>query len=563
MSERRYAVLIANSKFPSEPKLRALRAPENDVDGLNEVFTSKELGGFAEVRVLKNESSYDVQNKILAVLKHADRSDFVVIYYSGHGKLDVEGSLHLAMKDTAEDRLEATSIPITTIWNYVKKSPCNRVALILDCCYSGAAGKDFVARGEALEGQMRTAPKERGIYVMTASTEIQIAQEKETDQYGLFTKHIVEGIRTGDADLDQDGEVSMNELSSYVERQMKAEGFQTPMYWELGVRGEAIIARTGKSPREDRNKAIRNHITRLADEGILPDSIVVKAFAVVHEAPTEASDSSRRYRELLEKLVQGRLQTGDFIEEWYKVAGPPPISEEEAAATSINSWGFPVNVARRNSLKYYVYISDAKVNMLYEQIGLETGGFVASDVGRAIEFAKTTPHEGKGTSALSKLEKVVEAIYRSGNVGTIDEPKEYVAGTLSMRWGPNFPQETGFVYFTGNTDRTIVGLGGSDIHLMDRKGDGMLDYWRMPRHSYFPAIIQQLRIDLGDRESASPASEGYCFSVLEDVNKCMLGPTQQLEFLAKTLLCTHGKMEYNSWRMQRLLGSPVYVALAG
>src|SRR5579863_4617794 len=100
MSERRYAVLIAASQFPEEEKLLPLRAPENDVDGLNEVLTSKELGGFTDVAVLKNELSHVVHKKILRALRNADKNDFVLIYYSGHGKLDFSGRLHLATKDT-------------------------------------------------------------------------------------------------------------------------------------------------------------------------------------------------------------------------------------------------------------------------------------------------------------------------------------------------------------------------------------------------------------------------------------------------------------------------------
>ncbi len=33
MNGKRYGILIANSRFPEEPKLTDLRCPENDADG--------------------------------------------------------------------------------------------------------------------------------------------------------------------------------------------------------------------------------------------------------------------------------------------------------------------------------------------------------------------------------------------------------------------------------------------------------------------------------------------------------------------------------------------------
>jgi hypothetical protein len=54
MTEKRYGILIASSKYPNEPGLEDLRFPENDVDAMNEVLTSKEYGQFTETFVFKN-----------------------------------------------------------------------------------------------------------------------------------------------------------------------------------------------------------------------------------------------------------------------------------------------------------------------------------------------------------------------------------------------------------------------------------------------------------------------------------------------------------------------------
>src|SRR5687767_12560718 len=101
MTVQRYAILIGNSKFPeSEGRLTTLNCPETDVDGMAEILSSEELGGFRTIVPLKNLSHHEVLNKMGKVFDVARRDDLVLVYYSGHGKQDLEGHLYLATIDT-------------------------------------------------------------------------------------------------------------------------------------------------------------------------------------------------------------------------------------------------------------------------------------------------------------------------------------------------------------------------------------------------------------------------------------------------------------------------------
>ena len=330
MSERRFAILIGNSQFPDEPKLTTLQAPANDVDGMNEVLTSKDLGGFTDISVLKEQSSLDARRKILSVLKKARQGDFVLIYYSGHGKLDPTGRLHLATKDTTVDELEATSIPITNIRDYVENTKCNQVALVLDCCFSGAAGGVF-ARG-TVDDQLQIVSRGRGMYIMTASTELQIAQERPADKYGLFTKNVIEGLATGNADLNGDGVVTMDELYDYVHRRMREEGFQEPTKCAFDVRGELVIARSRRS-QEDRE---RKRLTRLLidsyNERTLPLGVLTEALDSIKYGTANSDPRGL----LLNQLVQEQLSVAKFVEAWGKII-PSGSSENISNARSPNN----------------------------------------------------------------------------------------------------------------------------------------------------------------------------------------------------------------------------------
>ena len=60
----------------------------------------------------------------------------------------------------------------------------------------------------------------------------------------VFTRAVVEGLETGDADRDQDGYVGLDELYDYVyDRVHEVTPNQTPGKWTFGIQGELHIAR--------------------------------------------------------------------------------------------------------------------------------------------------------------------------------------------------------------------------------------------------------------------------------------------------------------------------------
>lgn len=236
---RRSAILIGSSQFDKEPlKAKPLKCPERDVDGMRELLAEAELGAYGEVHVFKNSHHQAALDQIEEVLTSAHREDQVLIYYSGHGETDLPGRLYLAAKNTDTKKLVSTSIPVETLRTMIENSDCRKIILILDCCFGGAAGKSFV-KGRVDE-KLKELARGYGIYILTASTAAQTAQEREGDDYGLLTKHIIAGIKEGAAANDE-GLISMDSLYRYVHRQVTAEGYQEPMRWALNVKGEDLV----------------------------------------------------------------------------------------------------------------------------------------------------------------------------------------------------------------------------------------------------------------------------------------------------------------------------------
>src|SRR5215475_704226 len=133
---RHIAILIGNSEFPEEPSLSALRCPKRDVEGLAAALSAQETGLFADPLMFINEPHYKILPAINRIFSQARRQDQILIYYSGHGKQDSAGKLHLATADTEVYALETTSIAVDSVCQLVAHYRCKKVALILDCCFA-------------------------------------------------------------------------------------------------------------------------------------------------------------------------------------------------------------------------------------------------------------------------------------------------------------------------------------------------------------------------------------------------------------------------------------------
>ena len=321
----RYAVLIGSSTFPEESKLTNLICPTKDVEGLLDILKSPDRGSFTEIKVLKNEPFYMVIREIQRAFNKARKEDLVLIYYSGHGKLNRSGKLFLTTADTVLDELESTSVSVDRIREFGEVSSCRKVVIILDCCFGGAVGKVY-AKG-SVEDQLQLSGGQ-GTYIMTASTEVQSAEEKEGDEYSVFTKHMINGILSGDADLNGDGFITLDELYDHIYRNVSLESPQKPTKWGIDLRGEIVLSKSGKSPRTDRRKNIRKILIEWANDERIPDSILSDALSIIKKPLDKLNEIQLTYDRLMDELLKEQYGPGEFVHKWTKIEA---IIESEIA----------------------------------------------------------------------------------------------------------------------------------------------------------------------------------------------------------------------------------------
>jgi len=259
MNGRRIAFLIGNDHFPYADTIADLNFPVNDVNAMSELLDSDIYGRFDETNVLINEDSQSVLETLESGLRKLSSDDFVVIYYAGHGVQTRSGKLCLATRNTARDKIRSTSLPVESIRDFVSDTYARQRVLILDCCYSGGA-EDAWLRSD-LETSIQVATQDAGIYLLTASTKIAPAMEKAG--HGVLTKHLIEGIKTGDADTNNKGWVSMDDLYSHVTLKVPGEANQMPMRSAFGAKGKLCFAFTKQKPNEGKNIQEKELLTQL------------------------------------------------------------------------------------------------------------------------------------------------------------------------------------------------------------------------------------------------------------------------------------------------------------
>ncbi len=240
----RRALIVATAGY-ADPALAGLRGPTRDADTLARALGDPATGGF-EVDLLMDGDGATVRQRIAAFFAGRGPDDLVILHVSGHVVIDAAGLLHLAARDTELAALDGTGIPASFIRDQLDRTGSHRVVLILDCCFSKVRAPgtpDVVPVAEAFgAGAGRT--------VLTASTTTEYTFEgtdltRSRPRPSVFTTALANGLATGEADLDGNGEITVGELYDYASARMRRLAPDpTPMTWGDGQISVAGAARS-------------------------------------------------------------------------------------------------------------------------------------------------------------------------------------------------------------------------------------------------------------------------------------------------------------------------------
>lgn len=244
---RRRAILIGQHEYKDE-RLRTMSAPLVDVEELADVLGDNAVGGFACEKVL-DATEARVRERIAATLKDCSREDVVLLYFSGHGLRAADGQLYLTAVDTKVELLEATATSAAWITERLDKGCLARQqVLVLDCCYSGAHSSGTKA-GDVVGTNVQFNSDAQGRVILAASDATQFAWHESRDvgvaERSFFTQGLVHGLRTGQADANKDGVITVEEAFAFAREWVRSKGAkQTPQRWSHRQTDDIHLARS-------------------------------------------------------------------------------------------------------------------------------------------------------------------------------------------------------------------------------------------------------------------------------------------------------------------------------
>ena len=259
----KFALLIGVGNYESS-ELQNLAAALPDVWAMEKVLIDPAIAGFEpiDVAVLPNPKPQEMREAIERLFTSRQKDDLVFLYFSGHGVVDDYGKFYLTCAQTDKGILNSTAIPATFLHGLMEGCRSQRQVMILDSCFSGAFAKEMKAKGQSVNLQPQLGGK--GWAVLTSSSATEYSFEQKEGELSVYTEYVVEGLRTGIADRDEDGWISIDELHEFAQGKVRevAPAMQPKIY--AVEEGYKIVF--AKAPIGDPQLAYRKEVERLAQE---------------------------------------------------------------------------------------------------------------------------------------------------------------------------------------------------------------------------------------------------------------------------------------------------------
>lgn len=232
-----------------------------------------------------------------------------------------------------------------------------------------------------------------------------------------------------------------------------------------------------------------------------------------------------------------------------------------------------------STVKYYVYVSDTKVDMIAAQVPRDFRRRIAAELKLDLKvFSISLAQAPSEETRYSKVALVTRHLEEEGHVRSIDDPGEFFGGILPMHWGPfvhhgghDYVDGWPMVWFGGETETTTLGLAGSRRHVIGEEASSLPDTpgFRFTSYSGHSAVLDILVADQKGRETSETGAAGaagpddYRPLVVLATKAALKAvkadgiPAPRLEFVARRLF-----QGVDEGGKSVLLGSPIYVAYA-
>jgi hypothetical protein len=247
-----YALVVGVSSY-SNDSVPDLRLSAKDATDFAQFLTTQQrVFRKSHVRLLLNDKAtkQEVEKFLYHDLRKAGKDDTVILFFSGHGSGDPKtpGTFYFLTHDSDPEYLHATAIDMSGL-RFFDRLDAAKVVLVADACHAGGFTRTKTKSVRPpLKEFMESFSESSGRVVLSSSKPDEYSQEKPYLKNSVFTHFLLKSLQ-GEADINRDSIVTLNEIYEYVYQRTKdeTEGAQHPLK-EGTVVGEFPIAVLGDLP---------------------------------------------------------------------------------------------------------------------------------------------------------------------------------------------------------------------------------------------------------------------------------------------------------------------------
>jgi hypothetical protein len=260
----RVALLIGTEEYGSA--FKKLETVPRNVQALVDVLSNSTMGGFDQVLPMVNPTHGEMAEHIETWLKQRDKDDFVLLYITGHGVKDTQRRLYFAATTTRKEQDElvtSTAVAAEAVHDWLRFCKAKQQVVILDCCFSGAFGNLLTQDDGAVNLEEELSAE--GRVVLTSSSSMEYSFQQREGDLSVYTHYLVDGIRTGAADLNEDGAICVDDVHRYTSRKVQEESpAMTPKI--IVVKDAGYRLRIAAAPLKDPRVKYRREVERIVQE---------------------------------------------------------------------------------------------------------------------------------------------------------------------------------------------------------------------------------------------------------------------------------------------------------
>ena len=224
----KYALLVGVSNY--ESGLKPFPEAIKNAEAIEEVLLDPELGNFEpnNIMFLANADRTRIEKAIKKLFFERQIDDLVLLFFSGHSIKDNAGKLYFGARNTRTNSqgnlIRSSAIAAKFLRKQMNNCKSKRQVILLDSCFSFLndnernivnTGKELLSQGLAIWRRKTIAA------IATASSSDRYCFASPEEELSPYTSYLVEGIKTGDADFNYDGLISITELHQYAKEKVQ------------------------------------------------------------------------------------------------------------------------------------------------------------------------------------------------------------------------------------------------------------------------------------------------------------------------------------------------------